>query len=62
MRQEKREKKRGERFMLSLNEKKEILRSFDELSEIEDNLGRFFYYYDRSPSRKKIVARSLFHQ
>lgn len=45
--------------MLSLNEKREILNSFVELRESEDQFGRFFYYYDKSPSKKKIVAREF---
>lgn len=27
--------------------------------EKEDKFGRFFYYYDKSPNRKKIVASEL---
>jgi hypothetical protein len=45
--------------MLSLEQKREILNSFKELREKEDKFGRFFYYYDKSPSKKKIVAREL---
>lgn len=45
--------------MLSLKEKRSILNSFQELREKEDKFGRFFYYYDQSPSRKKIVAREF---
>lgn len=45
--------------MLNLNEKRKILNSFDELRENEDKFGRFFYYYDKSPSKKKIVAREF---
>lgn len=45
--------------MLSLHEKRAILNNFTELREKEDKFGRFFYYYDESPSRKKIVAREL---
>ncbi|NYE08981.1 hypothetical protein F4694_005838 [Bacillus niacini] len=45
--------------MLTLDEKRKILNSFEELREKEDKLGRFFYYYDKSPSRKKIFAREF---
>ncbi|MBM7620037.1 hypothetical protein JOC95_001889 [Bacillus tianshenii] len=45
--------------MLSLAEKRKILQSFEELREKENHFGRFFYYYDKSPSRKKIVAREF---
>ncbi|WP_285889423.1 hypothetical protein [Neobacillus niacini] len=43
--------------MLSLSEKREILNSFKELREQEDKFGRFFYYYDKSPSRKKMAVK-----
>jgi hypothetical protein len=39
--------------MLSLAQKREILKSFEDLREQEDKFGRFFYYFDKSPSRKK---------
>jgi hypothetical protein len=39
--------------MLSLAQKREILKSF------EDKFGRFFYYFDKSPSRKKSLLESL---
>jgi hypothetical protein len=45
--------------MLTLEEKRKILNSFDELREKENKFGRFFYYYDKSPLRKKIVAREF---
>lgn len=45
--------------MLSLNEKRMILNSFKELRERQDKFGRFFYYFDNSGSRKKIVAREF---
>lgn len=45
--------------MLSLEQKREILNSFDELREHKDKFGRYFYYYDKSPSRKKIVGREF---
>lgn len=49
----------GVNDMLSLSEKREILNSFEELREQEDKFGRFFYYYDKSHTRKKIVAREF---
>ena len=45
--------------MLSLEEKRNILNSFKELREKQDKFGRFFYYFDNSSSRKKIVAREF---
>jgi hypothetical protein len=45
--------------MLSLAQKREIINSFEELREHEDKFGRFFYYFDKSPTRKKIVAREF---
>jgi len=45
--------------MLSLEEKRKILNSFEELREREDKFGRFFYYYDASPTRKKVVAQEF---
>lgn len=45
--------------MLSLEEKRAILNSFIELREKQDELGRYFYYFDNSSSRKKIVAREF---
>ncbi|XQY93781.1 hypothetical protein ACNRWW_10420 [Metabacillus sp. HB246100] len=44
---------------MTLSDKRQILNSFHELRENEDKFGRFFYYYDESPSRKKIVAREF---
>jgi hypothetical protein len=45
--------------MLTLSRKREILNSFEELKENEDKFGRYFYYFDNAPSRKKIVAREF---
>jgi hypothetical protein len=45
--------------MLTLDEKREILNSFVEPREKEDKFGRFFYYYDKSPTKKKIVVREF---
>ncbi|WP_254052688.1 hypothetical protein [Bacillus sp. V59.32b] len=47
--------------MLSLDEKRSILHSFHELREKEDQYGRFFYYYDASPVRKKLIAYEFSH-
>lgn len=48
-----------EENMLSLAEKRKILNSYDELSEREDKFGRFFNYFDRSITRKKIVVNEF---
>jgi hypothetical protein len=45
--------------LLTLNQKREILNSFEELREHKDKFDRYFYYFDNSPSRKKIVAREF---
>lgn len=45
--------------MLSLEEKREILHTFKELREKQDEFGRYFYYFDSSATRKKIVAREF---
>jgi hypothetical protein len=45
--------------MLSLDEKRKILNSFYDLIEREGKFGRFFYYYEKSPTKKKIVAREF---
>lgn len=45
--------------MLSLEEKRAILNSFKELREKQDKFGRYFYYFDNSSTRKKIVAREF---
>lgn len=45
--------------MLSLKEKRTILHTFKELREKLDKFGRYYYYFDASTTRKKIVAREF---
>jgi hypothetical protein len=40
-------------------ENRVILYTFEDLRMQEDKFGRIFYYFDKSPSRKKIVAREF---
>lgn len=49
-------------MLLSLEEKRQILNSFPELREKLDlSLGypRYFYYFDKASSRRKIIAREF---
>lgn len=45
--------------MLSLNEKRNILNSFNELTERVDEFGRHFYYFYESSTRRKILGREF---
>jgi len=45
--------------MLSLEEKRKILNSFEELTERVDEFGRHFYYFYDSNSERKILGREF---
>jgi len=44
---------------LSQEHKRDILKSFPELEERQDKLGRYYYYFNGSGSRRKVIAREF---